>query len=612
LRIQGGSYLQVHDDFNERIKREVRLESYISRFVPLKQQGKRYLGLCPFHQEKSPSFTVSPELGFYHCFGCGKSGDIFSFVMGFEGVNFPKAREILSEYSGIPLSVPTEASSKVQTKKEALLKLNEKVSQYFHSNLLSVEGKFALEYLRNRGITDSEIRFFKIGYALPGFQNLLNTVLKESAEVQDAKEIGLLKESSKRKNEFYDFFRDRIMFPILDKNGNTAGFGGRTIHSESEEAKYINSPASIIYDKGSMFYNLFHASMSMRKTKVSILVEGYLDVIGLFSKDIQNVVAPLGTGLTEQQVRTLKNYSDTVLVLFDGDNAGKKAAFRACSICLKEKMTAKVFLLNDGIDPFDLSKQKSKAELNVLFTQGLSSSDFLLAEVLGGVNESSKPELKTQAIDRLYKFVTGLQQDTDKEIFLEMGSIRLGLQKTSVINDFFSNNKHLSKFTVKDSTHKTAGIIPTKIEPIVQCERSIVSMLVLHDFLIEFYEDVQELDFQEDAGAALWSFIYTRYLNEETVNSDSILSSELDDSFKNFIRPELIQLYEVDYASKEEIKQIFIGLLRRHKYFLLQKQIQAETRKLSSVDVFSSNKEALQGMSDRLVFLRNEVEKYRQ
>ncbi|MCB1176382.1 MAG: DNA primase, partial [Leptospiraceae bacterium] len=496
--------MQIQSNFIERVKREVGIESYISRFIKLKKQGKRSLGLCPFHQEKSPSFTVSNELGFFYCFGCHKSGDIISFVKDFERVEFTKALEILSDYSGIPLDAkfnPQEASEK-----EELFRLNQEYLDYFKKNLFSSEGRLARDYLHSRNISDSEIERFELGLALPGFENSTEKLLNSPEKWKNALKLGLIKQKTNSKGG-YDFYRDRIMFPIKDFAGRVCGFGGR-IYKDSEEAKYINSPTSPIYDKGKMFYGMFLAQNSIRKHRKVILVEGYLDVIGLHSREIDYVLAPLGTALTNNQVRNLKSLADEILLLFDGDNAGKKAALRGSEICLKEGVDCGIVLLEAGLDPFDLSRQKTRTEIIEYISKPISQSNFIIKETLENAGGDSPPELKKKALDNLYRFIKSLEKETDKELYVKEGARQLGLSISSVWNDFKNGGVVSLAPSVVDNKKEIVKKSSGKLE---QCERKILSLLVLHNELFEFIDDLQELEFSDDESFLFWNILYSKY-----------------------------------------------------------------------------------------------------
>ena len=587
--------MQNSSDFVPRVKREVGLEVYISRFVKLKKNGKRLLGLCPFHTEKSPSFTVSPELSVYHCFGCGKSGDLFRFVMDFERVDFNRAKEILSEYSGIPIKESAGANNEF-AEKNFLYALNQKFLEQFIRNLNSDDGKLARQYLKSRHILEPEILHFKIGYTLPGFDNWKKMSLSEE-EIKGAVKLGLLKVSANNRNHYYDFYRERIMFPIFETGGKVAGFGGRTINP-SDEAKYINSPASLIYDKGKMFYNLYNAQNSIRKTKTAILVEGYLDVIGLFSKEFDNAIAPLGTSLTEKQVRTLKNYADKVTILFDGDNAGKKAAFRATEICIKENLSSEVILLENGVDPFDLSNQKTRIEILDLFSKPISSSDFVIQETMQNTTPASKPEQKKKAIENLFQFIKTLEKETDKQSYLAEGAKHLGLSFAAILNDF--KKEVVPNFESKKDDNKTKPVAkPNSTSPAIKYERKLISMLILNDSLIHYIHEVLDQEFFDSESSILRDLIYNRFLNNEEISYEAIRDSGIDDSTMTSINPFIFDELDAKDLPEEEKELIFKEALLQQRKFV----IDSEISKLSLNQNYLENS---QTDLERLMVLRKE------
>ena len=587
--------MQNSSDFVPRVKREVGLDVYISRFVKLKKNGKRLLGLCPFHTEKSPSFTVSPELSVYHCFGCGKSGDLFRFVMDFERVDFNRAKEILSEYSGIPIKESAGANNEF-AEKNFLYALNQKFLEQFIRNLNSDDGKLARQYLKSRHILEPEILHFKIGYTLPGFDNWKKMSLSEE-EIKGAVKLGLLKVSANNRNHYYDFYRERIMFPIFETGGKVAGFGGRTINP-SDEAKYINSPASLIYDKGKMFYNLYNAQNSIRKTKTAILVEGYLDVIGLFSKEFDNAIAPLGTSLTEKQVRTLKNYADKVTILFDGDNAGKKAAFRATEICIKENLPSEVILLENGVDPFDLSNQKTRIEILDLFSKPISSSDFVIQETMQNTTPASKPEQKKKAIENLFQFIKTLEKETDKQSYLAEGAKHLGLSFAAILNDF--KKEVVPNFESKKDDNKTKPVAkPNSTSPAIKYERKLISMLILNDSLIHYIHEVLDQEFFDSESSILRDLIYNRFLNNEEISYEAIRDSGIDDSTMTSINPFIFDELDAKDLPEEEKELIFKEALLQQRKFV----IDSEISKLSLNQNYLENS---QTDLERLMVLRKE------
>jgi DNA primase len=561
--------------FTERVKREVSLDVFISRYVKLKKAGKRFTGLCPFHSEKSPSFTVSPELGFYHCFGCGKSGDIFTFVQEIEKVDFRRALEILSDYSGIPLEQSSKPSD--QKEKEALYALNDEYLAYYRRNLKGEEGKFAREYLASRGIGESDQERFELGYALPGFENTIRSLLFTPDKVKMALTLGLIKKREKGQGS-YDFFRDRIIFPIRDSSGKVAGFGGR-VFKDTEEAKYINSPQSLIYDKGKMFYGLLQAQNWIRKHRKAILVEGYLDVIGFHSKEIDYAVAPLGTALTPYQVRSLRSMADSLLVCFDGDRAGRRAALRAVEICFKENLSSQVVLLPEGKDPFDLSQELSKHEIFEILNQSKQASDFILSETLQGVDRSSGLEEKRKAIQNLFQFLKGLENDSDRQMFLQTGAKNLGLE-FSVLWEDFKKGTGIS-FTPKEVDTNKKEVYPKRVlGKLEKIERGILAKLLLHPFLWDSLNLEEGVEFQDSESALLWSFLYQKYMDSEEIGP-SLLAS-LPESVQMAIASFLLDSSEMMDAEPDAIEANFKDLWMNYQILKIETELKMLQSNLNS------------------------------
>ena len=387
------------------------------------------------------------------------------------------------------------------------------------------------------------------------------------------------------------------MFQIFETGGKVAGFGGRTINP-SDEAKYINSPASLIYDKGKMFYNLYNAQNSIRKTKTAILVEGYLDVIGLFSKEFDNAIAPLGTSLTEKQVRTLKNYADKVTILFDGDNAGKKAAFRATEICIKENLPSEVILLENGVDPFDLSNQKTRIEILDLFSKPISSSDFVIQETMQNTTPASKPEQKKKAIENLFQFIKTLEKETDKQSYLAEGAKHLGLSFAAILNDF--KKEVVPNFESKKDDNKTKPVAkPNSTSPAIKYERKLISMLILNDSLIHYIHEVLDQEFFDSESSILRDLIYNRFLNNEEISYEAIRDSGIDDSTMTSINPFIFDELDAKDLPEEEKELIFKEALLQQRKFV----IDSEISKLSLNQNYLENS---QTDLERLMVLRKE------
>ncbi|GBF48963.1 DNA primase [Leptospira ryugenii] len=516
--------MNSYQNFKDRVRREVSIESYIGRFVPLKRSGRNYIGLCPFHNEKTPSFHVKSDSGYYHCFGCKASGDIFRFVMDYQKVDFPKSLEILSEYTGIPLVLKSKEEEEEDRKKEALYQFNERVRVYFQKNFQTSAGEVAMKYLLERGLYEDEVRIFGIGYALPGFQNLAKDFIRSEAETKMAEALGLLKRQDQNRDP-YDFFRNRIMFPVIDARGRTIAFSGRIL-GNSEEAKYINSPNSSIYDKSRSFYNLNLAQDSIRKTREVIVVEGVFDAVGLFRKGIESVVAPLGTSFTDSHARILKNMADRVILMMDADAAGAKGAFRAVTFLNKEGIDVRIAQIPEGKDPFDYSLKHNKSEIRDVFERSQSASQFMIQQILAGATVQSLPETKQAGIRKLMDFVKTMEKETDKQVYLQEGAKQLGISFSAIFQDFQGKTGESSAPTNVDTKRTNAKLPEKKAEPIQVCERKMLAKLVQNQELFEYSEKILEMDFYDESASFLWDYLYTKYLQGEPISVAEILSKE--------------------------------------------------------------------------------------
>lgn len=515
--------MNPYQSFKERVRREVSIDSYINRFVPLKRMGRNLVGLCPFHNEKSPSFNVNPTAGFFHCFGCKASGDLFRFVMDYQKVDFIKSLEILSEYSGIPLVERNKEDEELDRKKDALYQILSRATEYFQNNLNTTKGEEAQRYLESRGLYSEDIKVFKIGFGLPGFQHLKQELFRNEAEVNMAIELGLLKRSDKAKDP-YDFFRGRIMFPVIDLKGRVVAFSGRILGA-SEEAKYINSPNSLIYDKSRTFYNLNLAQDSIRKTREVVVVEGVFDAIGLFRKGMESVVAPLGTGFTEGHVRILKNMADKVYLMMDSDKAGAKGAFRAVNLLQKEGVSVKVCSIPEGKDPFDYSQSHNKLEIRKLLEESTPASQFMIGEVLSGIGVKSMPEEKQAGVKKLFEFVRPMEKETDKQVYLEEGARQLGLSFSSLFQDFTGKGK-VSTPPPETDIRKEGRRRIEKPTAVVICERKMIASLIQNQELFSFSDELLRLEFVDEISAFFWDYLYTKYLQNDSISPAEILSKE--------------------------------------------------------------------------------------
>jgi DNA primase len=346
------------DSFVEHLKSSIDIVNVIGEYVRLKRIGAtgRYVGLCPFHQEKTPSFSVNQSRQFYKCFGCGVGGDALKFVMEIDGLTFPEALKLLAERNGIPMPKRTEYADAESRLRSALLEIHEIAAQLFQSNLRGPQGAEARAYVSKRGITDDLASQFELGYSDPSGQSLVRRLAQEKFTVEQLDASGLVRRRDD--GSLYDSFRGRLMFPIHNESGKVIAFGGRAMRDD-DQPKYLNSPETPIYKKTSILYNLHRARDTMRRSTRVVLVEGYMDVMGVYAAGIKEVVASCGTSLTNQQVRVIHRVTagGTVIVNFDPDNAGANAAEKAIQLFLDEGMHVRVLALDGGLDPDEYVKQ---------------------------------------------------------------------------------------------------------------------------------------------------------------------------------------------------------------------------------------------------------------
>src|SRR5271166_3274284 len=355
VRHPGDNRTNAPMDFAEQVKSSVDIVRTIEEYVKLKQQrgSARYLGLCPFHVEKTPSFNVDGAKQFYYCHGCHVGGDVFKFVMEIDNISFYEALKLLAERNGIP--VPQRDISDPDAKlRAALLEMHSIAAETFHANLRSPAGQEARNYLESRGVTSSQMEEFVLGLSDPGGRQLVQK-FESRFSPEQLDQSGLVLKRQEGGGHF-DRFRGRLMFPIHNESGKVIGFGGRALRS-GDEPKYLNSAETPLYRKKHVLYNLHRAKEAVRKQDYTVLVEGYMDVIGVYSAGVHNVVACCGTALTDTQVRAMKRHSSRIVVNFDPDAAGAKAAEDKIQMLLDEAMQVKVLALDGGLDPDEYVKQ---------------------------------------------------------------------------------------------------------------------------------------------------------------------------------------------------------------------------------------------------------------
>jgi DNA primase len=411
----------------EEIRNRVNIVDLVSEYVTLKKAGRNYLGSCPFHKEKTPSFTVNAEKQIYHCFGCGEGGNAFSFLMKINNMTFPETVRHLAGKLGIPLPARefTPEEKGREDLREILLRVNHLAAGYYARTLRLPAGTRGKAYLEKRGIKPEVIETFQLGYAPEGWRNLRDHLQREKVSLKHAEQAGLL--VSRKDGDYYDRFRGRLMFPIEDVNGNVIAFGGRIIGEG--EPKYLNSPESPIYVKGRNLYGLARAKNAIRRDETLIIVEGYFDLLALWNHGIPNVAATLGTALTREHVDLIRRYTGAVALTFDTDTGGKAALERSMSLFLERGLRAKAVVLPDGKDPDEFISKHGKEAFLVEIGRARALVDYYIDEVIGqGTNIDDRRGALKDAIP----FMAGISDAAERGQFMKRVSERLGVDEELV------------------------------------------------------------------------------------------------------------------------------------------------------------------------------------
>ncbi len=393
----------------------------IGEYVDLKRAGSSFKGLCPFHNEKTPSFTVDEKKQLFHCFGCGAGGDVVSFIMQKEGLSYPESLKFLADKAGINIDYTKDP--RVNKKNKELYDINKDIMMFFYKNLLT--DRKAQAYLKNRGLSSKIVNTFMLGYARDSWDDLYSYIRKKNYSDKDLEELGLIKKSSK--GNYYDKYRDRIIFPIINHFGKVIGFGGRAVSGQMP--KYLNSPESSIFKKR---YNLYGLNIYKRqKRKELILVEGYMDVIALNNHGLDIAVASLGTALTIDQAKLMKRYSDDIYICYDQDNAGVKATWKAIKIFHEIGVNPSVIVLDDGNDPDDFIKTRGKDAFEEKINNAQDSYNYEYNKILDEYS-SAKPAERFDKLNLFVDFLASIKQELTQEIFINNVSKLFDIDKTTL------------------------------------------------------------------------------------------------------------------------------------------------------------------------------------
>lgn len=477
--------IQYSNELKEEIRSANDIVDVISQYVTLKRSGRNFFGLCPFHKEKSPSFSVSPDRQYFHCFGCHKGGDVFTFISEIERISFKEALEFLAERAHVELPVVENPEfNKTQYLKDRMYKINAEATIFYHERLYQPLAKIAQDYVKKRKLDNATLKAFKIGYS--GEFNELYKLLKQKGfKDEEILATGLVNKNDR--GEFIDRFRKRLMFPIMDVSGKVIAFGGRKLE-EKEKAKYINSNENLVYSKKKHLFALNLAKQS--GSKRIILVEGYMDAISLYQRGINNVVASLGTALTEEQGRLLRKYSEQVILSYDSDGAGQEAIMRGLSILEAQGCDARVLQMEGAKDPDEYVIKYGSGRFNLLVEKAISLVEFKIKMLKKKYNLENAND-KIRFLKEITNILSSVENGIEREIYIDNIATQYNISREAIYAEV---NKALYSSSKVNENILTKPIINTQkeeqnINPAVEKRENMIIYLLINHFK-ESYEKI--------------------------------------------------------------------------------------------------------------------------
>jgi DNA primase len=497
----------------EEVKSRLNIVDVVGEYVRLTKAGANWKGLCPFHHEKSPSFMVNEEKQIFHCFGCTKGGDVISFVMEMESLEFREALKILAEKAGVELD---EYKSQDSGNKKRIMSALELSAKFYETQLWNGMGKDKiLKYLYDRGLTDKSIKKFRLGYAPNGWDNIIKFLTGRGYSMEEIMQTGLLVQKDNRAG-YYDRFRNRIMFPIVDIMGNVIGYSARVAPGGDEtQAKYINTPETVVYHKSKVLYGISHAKNDIKQKNYTLLVEGNMDVIASSQAGIQNVVAVSGTALTFDQITILKRYSQNIAMLFDMDNPGQQAAQKSADICFQKGVNVKIVTLKDGKDAADVVQKDPQLLLKAV-KESVGAMEYFFNMALKKYDKNSASG-KNNIAKEILAHVANMENKIERSHWIKKIAHELDVEE-NVINDVLQTisavpERHFEQQpTIAEqslSFQKRSDIIKDSLTGVIMnnskiwkdiFEKEMVSDWIQNDSLLRFVlQKGQEIDFSFDA-----------------------------------------------------------------------------------------------------------------
>ena len=560
--------MRFSSELLEEIRSRCDIVDIISEYVSLKPAGKGFKALCPFHEEKTPSFMVSPEKQLFHCFGCGEGGNVFNFVMKFEKVDFFEAVKMLAKKAGVTLPTDEKKENFLYRQKERLYKLNSLVVNYYRECLFrTLRGKKIIDYLKKREINDKTIEQYRLGYAPPEWDVLTNFLKKKGYSYEELIKAGLTKRS-KTEDKFLDYFRDRIIFPIFNVQGKIVGFGGRVL--DDSLPKYINSPETLIYNKGSNLYSLNFAKEDIRKKNSVIIVEGYTDILIVQQYGFNNGVASLGTALTIKQVELIKRFTDNVLIAYDADSAGNIATLRSLDLLIKAGLEVKVIVLPQKYDPADFLTKRGNKAFQSLIDSSLSLMDYKL-KLLYAKYSSNTIEGKVNIFKEILPTLGVIDNEVELRAQIKKISEELKLSEEAILIELQKYKKGTKDFTynfIKPDS-ELGNVIAEKILIGCMLEDKEIAQKVLKSLQVE--------DFTVLLHREIVSAIERLLKDDKEINSQKVIDYLNDDKAANIISSILM---EEAITFDEKVISGYINTINNFKLVQEKKNLEKKAKML--------------------------------
>jgi len=592
--------MQIPEHQVEEIKTNTDIVDLVSGYVQLRKRGKNYIGLCPFHTEKTPSFTVSPEKQIYHCFGCHAGGNAYRFLMEYKNISFVESVQELAENLGIKIEQSAAQNSEDKSEFEELYEINIVAAKYFSNNLLTnPNGEIARNYFKDRKIKPQTNKVFGLGYALPEWDSLFNHFKNNKVNLSQAKDIGLI--DAKENGTYYDKYRGRTIFPIFSPNGRVIAFGGRVMNKDEKTAKYINSPESKIYSKRKTLYGLYHSKEEIRRFDKAILVEGYMDVISLFQNGVKNVVASSGTALTDEQVKLLSRFTKNIVVLFDADPAGQKAATRSIEILLKAGFDVKLITLPNGEDPDSYINNFGTEEFNKQIENAQEFLEYQTEQFYNaGVFEDAKKS--TEAIRELVKYVALIDDELKRNILIKSISKKFNLREKLIekeldnVFDLNAKKDYQSERRLDRKAVTIADLIQDKniSESTFNFERELIELLLegSEEIIEIIFDHILPDDFQNNQFRTIAASVENCY-NKNDISPSTIIDSLEDEVTKTMARSltlggETISKRWDDYSDEGKVVlnhlQKAKDIVRKYRITLIDSQIKHNNHEIAVIE----------------------------